>query len=249
MAVERGTRPGPAARRPGGVGFEARTDAFRRAQKHSRWVSLLKRVLPVAALLVGGSFVYVSYVAMPGEIQVEADTSSVSDGRLVMANPKLEGFTKDDLPYSMTAARAIQAITGVGAVELEEINATLPISDSQTASVQAQRGLYDRDKNTLALHGAEGDAGIRVESSDGTVATAKGVDMDLGANTLLAQGPIDIRRRDATITAETLAVSGGGKIFTFERNVRVTVVPDQPDDAGAINGLRGGSNGGENAQR
>lgn len=220
---------------------ESRSDAFRQAQRHSRWVTLLKRVLPLAALSVAGSFGYVSYVALPGEVAIEADSSNVSDGRLVMANPKLEGFTADDLPYSMTAMRAIQAVSGVGAVELEEINATLPVSAEQSATVKAPRGVYDRDANTLSLSG-DGDGGVRVESSDGTVARANEVAMNLGANALVAGGGVDIRRRDATIAAETLAVSGGGKIFTFERNVRVTVVPDQSDDAPAIEG-------GENAER
>ena len=45
-----------------------------------------------------------------------------------MANPKLDGFTKENLPYSMTATRALQDFDKNGIIDLEGIDARLPVS-------------------------------------------------------------------------------------------------------------------------
>src|SRR3954467_4318006 len=84
-----------------------RGDAFDRAQRHSRRVRVLKFAVPVLAAGIAVAFPVYSYLAAPINISIQADGTAFADGKLVMANPKLNGFTKDKLPYSLTALRAI----------------------------------------------------------------------------------------------------------------------------------------------
>ncbi|TKA98609.1 MAG: LPS export ABC transporter periplasmic protein LptC, partial [Mesorhizobium sp.] len=93
-----------------------------------------------------------------------------ADGKLVMANPKLNGFTKQNLPYSMTALRAIQDVSKQGIIDLEGIKAKLPIAADNTAAIDATHGTYDRDGNTLSLT-----SDVTVSTTDGVVAKFKSV--------------------------------------------------------------------------
>ncbi len=63
--------------------------------------------LPIAAALMAAGFFGYSYVSSPLPFEIDFSGAAVSDGKLVMTEPKLDGFTKDNLPYSMRAARAL----------------------------------------------------------------------------------------------------------------------------------------------
>ncbi|MBE7182947.1 MAG: LPS export ABC transporter periplasmic protein LptC [Methylobacterium mesophilicum] len=219
-----------------------RVDAFRRARAHSRTVRLLRALLPVAACLVAGLFVFFSYRSIPAEIKMNAENSSVSDGKLVMANPKLDGFTREDLPYSMTAARAVQELAKEDLVELQEINARLPVDAQQTALIKAAKGVYDRVKNTLTIKAAENSTGVRIETSDGTVANLRDVTVDVGQSTMQASGRVDIQRADASISADKLSVSENGKLFVFENKVHMVIKPSQKKPSGAEGAASSGTN-------
>ncbi|TGV93934.1 LPS export ABC transporter periplasmic protein LptC, partial [Mesorhizobium sp. M2E.F.Ca.ET.154.01.1.1] len=68
-----------------------RGDAFDRARRHSRRVRVLKFAVPLLAAAIAIAFPIYSYLAAPVSISVQADGTAFSDGKLVMANPKLNG--------------------------------------------------------------------------------------------------------------------------------------------------------------
>ncbi|MCO6049454.1 LPS export ABC transporter periplasmic protein LptC [Mesorhizobium sp. RP14(2022)] len=220
----------------------ARIDAFRRARAHSRTVHLLRWLLPVLACLVAAVFIYFSYSSIPAEITVQAENSSVSDGKLVMANPKVDGFTREELPYSMTAARAVQELAKEDLVELQEINALLPVDAEQTALIKAAKGVYDRVKNTLTIKAEDNATGVRIETSDGTVANLRDVSVDVGKSTMQASGRVEIEREDASISADKLSVSENGKLFVFENKVHMVIKPSQKKPSGADGAATDGTN-------
>ena len=78
-----------------------------------------------------------SYVSVPGSVSFDVSESAYSNGKLVMANPKLDGYTKDNRPYSMTATRALQHIDKHGMVELEGIDARVPVERRQDRQIGA----------------------------------------------------------------------------------------------------------------
>lgn len=209
----------------------SRAVAFGYAQRHSRRVRLLKFTVPTVAALIALAFPIYSYMAAPVAAPVEADSSIMTDGKLVMANPKLEGVTRQNLPYAMNALRAIQDVTKPGLVELEGIDAKLPLSADVTAAVEAANGSYDRDRNTLKLSSE-----ITVTTTDGMVAKLKSAFLDMDKGSMSTDDPVDITRNGSRITSDTMSVQDNGKVLVFEKRVRVNIDPAAMKAANSTNG-------------
>lgn len=196
---------------------------FAAARRHSRWVRLLKIVLPAVAVVMAAGFAAWSYVASPSGISIDMSGTALRDGKLVMANPKLDGFTSNDLPYTMSAVRAIQDVTGGGPVELEEIVARVPISDTNLADIVAPSGRYFNEENRLDIT-----SDLSVKTTEGLEAQLKSASIDLAKGDLTTSDPVDIRTGGSIIKADSMSVFDGGKRLVFERRVRVEILPDTP---------------------
>ncbi|ARP63516.1 LPS export ABC transporter periplasmic protein LptC [Mesorhizobium sp. WSM1497] len=207
-----------------------RGDAFDRAQRHSRRVRVLKFAVPVAAALIAVAFPVYSYLAAPVSVKIQAEGTAFSNGKLVMANPKLNGFTKQKQPYSMTALRAIQDVSTQGIIELEGIDAKVPIASDNVAAVKASHGTYDRDGNTMNLT-----SDVTITTTDGMQAKFKSVFLDMGKGTMKTGDPVDVSRGGSRITADTMSVQDNGKILVFENKVRVNI------DSAALKAAQGNS--------
>lgn len=201
-------------------------DAFRRARRHSRAVGVLKWLLPALGILMAAAFFLKSYISSPMAVAIKAEGTALSDGKLVMANPKLEGFTKDNRPYLMTAKRAVQDVADQGIVALEGIGAKLPIGDAGLATIDAAKGVFDRAKNTLNL-----DSEITITTLDGMVAKLKSANLDIGAGGMTSKDPVDITFNGTRITSDSMSIAQSGKILVFENRVRVLI--DRHDDDAA----------------
>ncbi|MBE1206344.1 LPS export ABC transporter periplasmic protein LptC [Aminobacter carboxidus] len=212
----------------------SRADAFDRAARHSRRVRFLKRALPLAAIVLAALFGGYTYLAAPPSIQVKAEGAAFSEGKLVMAKPQLSGFTRDNLPYSMTADRAVQDPANQGVVELLGIDANLPISADNIAKVDAVRGIYDREGNTLNLTEQ-----VIVKTSDGMVAKLKSAYLDMGSGAMKSDEPVEISLDGSKITSDSMSMLENGKVVVFEKKVRVDIDPARMK--AAQNGSGGGS--------
>ncbi|RWM82691.1 MAG: LPS export ABC transporter periplasmic protein LptC [Mesorhizobium sp.] len=209
----------------------ARVDAFGIAQRHSRRVRILKLAVPLAAAAIAIAVPVYSYLAAPGSIQVQADASAFANGKLVMSNPKLNGFTKQKLPYSMTALRAIQEVSQQGIINLEGIDAKLPIATDNVAAIIASHGSFNRDGNTMSLT-----SDVTITTTDGLAAKFKSVFLDMGKGTMKTNDPVDVSRGGSRITADSMSVQDNGKIVVFENRVRVNIDPASLKAAGAMSG-------------
>lgn len=203
-----------------------RLDAFRRAQDHSRHVRLLRMVLPAAAFALAGGFVFTIYQASAGTPAIRTDSAAIADGQLVMALPKLKGFTKEGRTYKVDADQASQALSDGSVVNLSRIDAVLPVDKKAWMKVQAPAGVYDREANTLTLDGG-GTNGIKVVSSDNMTVFMRNAVMDLNEGTLKATDNVDVTRAEGDITSEEASYSKDGKTLVFEKKVRMTVDPRQ----------------------
>lgn len=203
-----------------GAAVHARDRAFRSASRHSRRVRVLKIGLPVLAVTIAALFFAWSYTATTMQIPVSAEGAAFSDGKLVMANPKLEGVTKDNLPYSMKALRAVQEIGRESMIELEGIDARLPMDAGNWATVTAPKGLYDRDKNTLDMLGE-----IKVVTTDGVEANLKSVSIEIGKGNLSTTDPVAISRAGSRISSDRMKIAENGRVLVFEQRVRVHIDP------------------------
>lgn len=200
----------------------ARTEnVYRSARQHSRVVKLLKVGLPLTGILIIAGFA--GFVMLSGQSGPSVDISGigVKDGKLVMANPKLDGETKAKLPYNMTAARAIQDLSNTNIISLEEIDAKFALNDEVTAVIDAATGVFDNANNTLDINSP-----MNVKTSSGMVAKFESAQVDLKAGNLKTNDPVDIDMNGSHIVADSLTVTDQGKVMVFENRVRVTITKD-----------------------
>lgn len=198
---------------------------FARAARHSRYVRLMKWLLPVTAIAMIVAFVGYSMMSSTVLRAVDFGGLSLEGGGVVMANPKLEGFTKTDLPYSVTADKARQKIGDTGAIRLEGIKASVPIDRKDRAAINAKTGTFDRSKNMLDI-----DSEVTFESTSGIKAHLQSAKIDIGSNTLSTNKPVDIKLKGMHIAADGLKAANGGGSLVFNRNVRVSIDPARLKD-------------------
>ena len=213
-----------------------RGDAFNRAQRHSRRVRVLKFAVPLLAVAIAVAFPIYSYLKAPLSVSVQADGTAFSDGKLVMANPKLNGFTKQKLPYSLTATRATQDVGQQAVIDLEGINAKLPVETDNIVSVDAAHGIYNRDANTMDLT-----SDVSVTTTDGLVAKFKSIFLDMGKGSMKTSNPVDVSRGGSRITADSMSVEDNGRLVVFENRVRVNIDPAALKAAGVNGGEQNAS--------
>ncbi|MDX8461405.1 LPS export ABC transporter periplasmic protein LptC [Mesorhizobium humile] len=214
----------------------ARGDAFNRAKRHSRRVRVLKFAVPLLAVAIAVAFPVYSYLKAPLSVSVQADGTAFSDGKLVMANPKLNGFTKQKLPYSLTATRATQDVGQQAVIDLEGINAKLPVASDNIVSVDAAHGIYNRDANTMDLT-----SDVAVTTTDGLVAKFKSIFLDMGKGSMKTSNPVDVSRGGSRITADSMSVDDNGRLVVFENRVRVNIDPAALKAAGVNGGEQNAS--------
>ncbi|MEP9386717.1 LPS export ABC transporter periplasmic protein LptC [Mesorhizobium sp. KR9-304] len=215
----------------------SRAEAFSQAERHSRRVHRLKIMLPLLAVVMSVGFIGYSYLSTPASVTVQTEGSAFTEGKLVMDSPKLEGFTKDGRPYSVSAARATQDFDKQDIISLDGIDAKMPVEAENWARVEATSGVYDRAANTLDVS-----TDILVTTTDGMVAKLKSAFLDIANGSLKSTTPIDIQSHGSRITADSMAVLENGKRVIFETHVRVYIDPVQMKAAQAARGDMNASN-------
>lgn len=208
--------------------------AFANARRHSHRVRMLKFVLPAAAVLMVALFAGWTWLASPGGLSIDISASGIKDGRVVMADPRMEGFTGDNRPYTMTATRAIQDIGG-GRIDLEQIDARLPFDEEGWMTVAAAAGVYDSDADTLDL-----DTDIKVVTSRGVTALLRTAAVDMAGGSMSTDEPVNITMDGTRIEADSMIVRENGAVMIFDRRVRVEIDADR---VRAAPGAEGETNG------
>lgn len=198
-------------------------EAFARARRHSRRVRFLKFALPGAAVAISVLFVGYSLFASSNWGAVNLGLTSIENGELVMRNPSLDGFTNDNRPYSMTAARARQAVgDDMEPIRLEGIRASLPIDAEDRATISAEAGVFDRRNERLILSET-----VTVTTTSGMVARMRSAEVDIDASVLNSDQPVEIEMDGMRLSAGTFRASEGGSRLVFENRVRVELDPSR----------------------
>ncbi|MEQ1954603.1 LPS export ABC transporter periplasmic protein LptC [Mesorhizobium sp. CN2-181] len=202
-----------------------RSAIFHNAARHSRMVGILKIALPSLAVVMAAAFFVQSYRSTPAA-EITADATAVSDGKLVMESPKLEGFTNDNRPYSVSALRAVQDVGNDAVVELQGIAATLPLDQSRTATIDTERGLFDRMANTLDVN-----SDINITTSDGAVAKLASALVDISGGRMSTDKPVEVHYKGGSIASGAMSVEDRGKVVVFDKRVKVHIVLPKKDTA------------------
>lgn len=204
----------------GAPGMSVSAEAYRLATRHSSRVRFLKVALPAAALFIGAIFVVVSIVRtwVPADLQVES--ASIEDGKIVMRNPAISGRNDAGISYSMKAERALQDMKQPDVITLENIKAKMPVNETTVAEVVAATGIYDRGKNLLDMV-----APFTINLNTGLEAAFRSAHLDINGGSMQTTEPVSIRSPEASIVAQSLRMTDKGRTVVFEGKVVVDVDP------------------------
>lgn len=198
-----------------------RARAFKSAQTHSKRVRWFKRILPLGALAIVALVGATAVLSRAGlNIAIDLPNTTISEGKLVMANPNLDGFTSDERPFRVTAVRAIQDLEVQEALELEQLSAKVELEDGQSVQLTSSTGTFDSNANRLVLPNE-----AVLTTTDGVRATMGQADINIKTGSVAATDSVQIVGSETSITAQAMQIDQGGKRILFEENVRLVLKP------------------------
>jgi lipopolysaccharide export system protein LptC len=180
--------------------WTARTrDTAMNALRYSRFVTVMKRVLPISAGLLIAAVIAYSLVPRQSE-KLKLPTTEVGEinNDLTMTKPKLTGTDKKGNPFVITADAAIQDPSNVKRATLKMVEADLTLDKNRWLNVTARHGFIDMEKSLLTL-----DSGIAIYSDDGYELHTTRADVDLkkglfkGPDVVTGHGPAGTLRADS----------------------------------------------------
>ncbi|MFD0916234.1 LPS export ABC transporter periplasmic protein LptC [Pseudahrensia aquimaris] len=204
-----------------------RSDAdFSHAKRHSRIVSILRKALPALAVAWGVLFLSNATFSLANLPDIAVDSAGIEGGKLVMNAPVLSGFDKQNRPFDIKADRAIQDLTDSSVVDLEQINALLPIDANTKARVIADFGTYNATSETITLR-----ENIFINGAHGMDITLKSANIDIKSGTMKSDDAVTVVSKDMKISADSISVEDNGKRVVFKNRVMTTINPRQTDKA------------------
>jgi lipopolysaccharide export system protein LptC len=199
--------------------------AFRAALRHSRHVRLLRIAIPSAVVLTLIVAVAIPVVLKPlrvlSKLPVDLGSVVVSGTKIMMQQPRIAGFTRDNHRYDLTAQVAGQDLKNPDMVELQGIHATMEMQDDASVNLTAKNGLYNNKTELLTLSN-----NVVVTSTNGHEALLSEAVLDTRAGKIISESPVYVKTPTATINANRMEVTDGGDLMRFERGVTVMLMPD-----------------------
>ncbi len=158
--------------------WEPRTADIRASvAKYSRFVSLMKILLPSFALLLVGLVVILpQFQSVPDELAAEiAITPEGAGDSLSLVNARYVGTDESGQPFSVTAETVLEGETD--RISLAAPQADISLNDGTWLMVGATTGLYHRDTQVLDLEGEVNlfqDQGYELHTEAATVLLKEG---------------------------------------------------------------------------
>ncbi|MEP0940205.1 MAG: LPS export ABC transporter periplasmic protein LptC [Rhizobiaceae bacterium] len=194
-------------------------DDFSRAHSHSKRVALLKKALPIVALLIIVAFVLMAMTTRIPIANLTVDEIGLKEGKLVMQKPKMAGFDKKSRPYDVRALQAIQDLAKPGMVLLKTIDAKLPMSATSFADIVAKSGIYDTTKEQLLLKD-----NVKIKGARGMDILLQDANINVKTGVMESQNPVTVTSKNTNLSADSVRVEGGGERIYFNSRVKMTII-------------------------
>ena len=203
--------------------------AFSRAALHSRNVAILRKVLPVVAVLVLATYFISTRLSVTvGGVTASVTGVEVNDGNLRMVNPTLKGVDKKNGAYVVSADYADQDMKNPKLIKLHAIKAELTTDQKGWSRMQAVRGLFNSDSERLVMQDD-----IRVSTSSGVTGKLTHASLNMKSQILRSHQPVAFDLPSGTVRARALRLNSVDKTLLFRGKVRVHIIKAKSDQAAA----------------
>ncbi len=202
--------------------WTARTrDTAMGALRYSRFVLVMKRVLPIAAGLLIAAVIAYSLVPRQSEkLSLATGNWTIINNDLTMTKPRLTGTDRRGNPFVVTAEAAVQDSNNVRRATLRSIQADMTLDKNRWLNATAAGGFIDMNMGTLALNG-----GIAIFSDDGYEVHTERADIDLKKG--LFHGPVAVNGQGPTGTfrADNFDIDRDSGVLQLHGHVHMTIEP------------------------
>lgn len=181
-----------------------------------RLLNPLKKLLPVLAGLLA-TFLLTAPFTHQAEVSFVLDKNKVdmASERLKVVEALYRGEDAHGRPFSLRAGSAVQRTSRNPVVELNNLEARMQMEQGG-AVVNARRGTYNMDKETVAIEGP-----IQFQSANGYRLTTRDVDIQLEQRRLRSRGSVEGRIPAGTFRADNLSADLEARTVTLEGNARL----------------------------
>lgn len=198
-----------------------RARSFRRANRHTHVVRLMKIVLPGAALLVGGAYgVTILSVNALKEKGITAGPVKIDPKNLTMQDPRYNGFGKDGAHFVVHAKEAVSDWRQTGPVRLNVIDGDLIQPSGEVIKLTADWGTFDQKKDLLELYDRidiNGSTGMKARLTRATVYTKE--------SRVVSDKPVYAVNDTGEIRAQRMTLNSKSHKANFNGAVHVTMKP------------------------
>ncbi len=208
---------------------QAPQTAFTGAARYSRFVLLMKLLLPLSAFSIIALTVFFSATyEVNDELTVTfANSPTLKDDRRMLA-PTFSGVNKDGKPFKVTAATAEREVGNPRTILLTTIAATIGTAAADSIELSATHGTLDTDRQVMTLSDD-----VTFAALGGYTFHTRTVAVDLDKESVTGTTPVTGTGPLGKLTADHFEVAPGWQTVTFGGGVTVLVEPDSLEAAGA----------------
>lgn len=197
----------------------------RREGRYSRFVSLMKIVLPLGAVILLAIVLFYSGVFDgKDDLDVAFREIDTQPSDLRMVSPRVAGVTGDGSPYLVTADNATQDPSEPGIVTFENIQADVKLEGkTDWLSLTASRGRYNSETQMLDLTQK-----IDIFTTWGYEMHGEEASIDFSEGKLKSDAEVQGHGPLGTLRADRMSADHAAQVLRFDGNVKMLILPDQP---------------------
>ena len=186
---------------------------------HDYLVKALKILLPIG---VGVMLAYLLLTPLSKSKEIsfllDKNKVDVAKERMKVQSAQYRGLDNQGRPFTLTAEKALQATSAEQVVDINGMAARILLQEGP-ASIGAERGRYDMEKQTVDVLGP-----IKVRAADGYQLETRDVTVDFNTRSLASDGRVEGRMPLGTFTAGRLAVDLPSRTVVLSGRARLHIV-------------------------
>ncbi|WP_366655429.1 LPS export ABC transporter periplasmic protein LptC [Fodinicurvata sp. EGI_FJ10296] len=202
-------------RRAARFGPRRRDESRHRA--HSRFVSLLRIVLPLLVLAIV-SLIFLWPQLRDAGLPATTVSISTSGGDTTVLNPRYEGTDAGDQPYRITAAQATRPADSADRLDLQEPVAEMTLTSGRRVTIDSVSAVYNETTEDLVMRGD-----VELHRDDGYVFRTSEAHANVGEQVVWGDQPVTGSGPAGTIDAEGFRVEDSGNTIIFTGQSRLVL--------------------------
>ncbi|AGA65294.1 hypothetical protein B488_13020 [Liberibacter crescens BT-1] len=189
-------------------------------KNHSKRVKRLRIILPVMSVVFSIGILLLSIENTRFSLSIPLDLTNIDNNKIMMKGPKISGYNNDGSHYTMHAGKAFYDISNPNYVIMKDIEASLPIKNTNRAHLIAASANFDRVQDVLNItvpFTLNLENNIRINFNSATFYIKK--------TALETKSPLSVFSSYGSIFAQSFNTKDKGHVMIFSGNVKMLIEP------------------------